>query len=137
MSDIILINKSDGDFEPIAKRTAAQYRSALNLFRHRKYDPPNFPQVIPISSLSSSDLANVWSKIEELILWRKQKGYFDDIRKNQKIDSFNRELNNVFHEKVIRSKKIKDEIEIIKDQINLGILTPEIAAEELIKKILA
>ena len=77
MSDIILINKSDGDFEPIAKRTAAQYRSALNLFRHRKYDPPNFPQVIPISSLSSSDLANVWSKIEELILWRKQKGYFD------------------------------------------------------------
>ena len=136
MSDIILINKCDGKLEPVAKQTSAQYKSALNLFRHRKYDPPNFPQVIPISSLTNSGLANVWSIIEELISWRKQKGYFEDIRKDQKIDSFNRELNNVFQEKVIGSKKIKEEIKIIKDQIYLGIVTPELAAEKLIKKIL-
>ena len=137
MSDIILINKSDGALEPVARQTSAQYKSALNLFRHRKYDPPDFPHVMPISSLTSSGLADVWSIIEKLISWRKQKGYFEDIRKNQKIDSFNRELTNVFQEKIIGSKKIKEEIRIIKDQINLGIVTPEIAAEKLIKKILA
>ena len=137
MSDIILINKSDGALEPVARQTSAQYKSALNLFRHRKYDPPDFPHVMPISSLTSSGLVDVWSIIEKLISWRKQKGYFEDIRKNQKIDSFNRELTNVFQEKIIGSKKIKEEIRIIKDQINLGIVTPEIAAEKLIKKILA
>ena len=136
MSDIVLINKCDGNLEPVAKQTSAQYQSALNLFRHRKYDPPNFPQVMPISSLTNAGLANVWSIIEELVSWRKQKGYFEDIRKNQKIDSFNRELNNVFQEKILGSKKIKDEIKIIKDKIYLGIVTPEIAAEGLIKKIL-
>ncbi|MDG2474690.1 MAG: methylmalonyl Co-A mutase-associated GTPase MeaB [Paracoccaceae bacterium] len=136
MSDIILINKADGELKPIAKQTSAQYESALKLFRHRKYDPPYFPKVIPISSLTGAGLSQVWSTIEELISWRKQKGFFDDIRKDQKVASFNRELNNVFQEKIIGSPKILEKIKKIKTDIYQGYTTPEEGAEALIKKIL-
>ena len=136
ISDIILINKSDGDLKLIAKQTSAQYKSALNLFRRRSYDPPNFPQVMPISSLTNLGPAKVWKAIEELILWRKETGYFDTRRNEQKIASFNRELNNKFQEKTLRSKKIMSEIQLIKRQIYQGLITPEVAAEDLINKIL-
>ena len=129
-------DRSDGELELAAKQTAAQYKSALNLFRQRKYDPPNFPQVMPISSLTSLGLAQVWSTIEELVLWRKQKGYFYDIRKSQKVASFNRELNNVFQEKMQNSQTIANEIKTIKIEIHNGTITPELAAENLLKKII-
>ena len=137
MSDIILINKSDGELKTVAKQTCAHYKSALHLFRPRKYDPPNFPTVMAISSLNDAGLSNVWSKIEELIKWRKKQGYFYDIRNNQKIASFNRELTNVFQEKIINSKKIVREIESTKKQILADLVSPETAAENLIKKILS
>ncbi len=136
LSDIILINKSDGNLKAIAQQTSTQYKSALSLFRHRKYDPPNFPQVMPISSLTNLDPANVWKVIEELIIWRKEQGYFDVIRNEQRIASFNRELNNAFQEKIFRSKKIATEINAFKIQIYRGVITPEVAADNLINKIL-
>ena len=136
ISDIILINKSDGDLKQIAQKTSTEYKSALNLFRRRSYDPPNFPQVMPISSLTNKGPTKVWKAIEELILWRKEKGYFDTIRNEQKIASFNRELNNKFQEKTFRTKKIVSEIQAIKRQIYQGVITPEVAAEDLINKIL-
>ncbi len=136
MSDIILINKSDGKLESIAKQTSAQYKSALSLFNQRKYDPTNFPKVLTISSLTSSGIQNVWPTIEELIAWRKQKGYFDCIRKEQKISSFNRELHYIFQEKLSQSKDIVNEIELLKNQILTGTISPELAATNLIRKIL-
>ena len=94
-------------------------------------------KVMPISSLTNSGIGQVWATIEELISWRKRKGYFELIRDNQKISSFNRELNNAFQEKVETSEKIINEIEAIKHQIHKGIVSPEKAAEDIIKKILA
>jgi len=136
MSDIILVNKADGELKIVAKQTSTQYSNALNLFRHRKYDPPNFPKVMTISSLNAEGLEQVWSTIQELVSWRKQKGYFNDIRKNQKIASFNRELNNIFQERIVGSTKIISEINSLENKIKLGIITPDAAAEIIIKKML-
>ena len=136
MSDIILINKSDGDLEPLAKRTSAQYQSALKLFRHRIYDPPNFPQVMCVSSIKGSGLPQAWSQIESLVLWRTQKGYFSKIRQNQKIASFKRELFNEFETKITRSNDILKEIQILEYKIKEDKITPELAAAYLIKKVL-
>ncbi len=136
ISDIILINKADGELESIANYTSSQYQSAISLFRHRKHDPNNFPKVMPMSSLSNLSVSKTWSAIEELILWRKQFGYFDEIRRNQKIMSFNRELRNVFEEKILGAKDIQNEINAMKKKLYSGFITPESAAEHLIKAIL-
>ena len=136
MSDIILINKADGELEPIARQTSTQYQGALRLFRHRNYDPPNFPQVICISSLKGSGLPKAWTAIEELVLWRQQRGHFIAIRQNQKIASFKRELFNEFENKITKSPDVLSEIQVLEGKIKEGKITPEIAAAYLIKKIL-
>ena len=136
MSDIILINKADGALEPIARQTSAQYQGALKLYRHRNYDPPNFPQVICISSLKGSGLHEAWAAVEKLVFWRQQRGHFMEIRQKQKIASFKRELFNEFENKITKSHNILTEIKVLEDRIQDGEITPELAAASLIKKIL-
>ena len=57
------INKTDGNNVAPATQAAAQYRSALNLFRHASpsWDPP----VVTVSALESRGMDAVWAIVEE------------------------------------------------------------------------
>ncbi len=63
LADALAINKADGDNVEHALQAAAQYRSALNLFRHSSptWDPP----VVTVSALESKGVDRVWSIIED------------------------------------------------------------------------
>jgi LAO/AO transport system kinase len=62
LADALAINKADGDNLAAASRAAAEYRSALNLFRPRSanWDPP----VLTVSGLEARGMDEVWSAIE-------------------------------------------------------------------------
>jgi LAO/AO transport system kinase len=62
LADALAINKADGETLGAATRAAAEYRSALNLFRPRSanWDPP----VLTVSSLEGRGMDQVWSAIE-------------------------------------------------------------------------
>ena len=62
IADALAINKADGDNLAHATQAAAQYRSALNLFRHASptWDPP----VLTVSALESRGMDEVWSIVE-------------------------------------------------------------------------
>jgi LAO/AO transport system kinase len=63
LADALAINKADGDNVARATQAAAQYRSALNLFRHpsASWDPP----VVTVSALEGRGMETVRSIIEE------------------------------------------------------------------------
>jgi LAO/AO transport system kinase len=63
LADALAINKADGDNVAHATQAAAQYRSALNLFRHTsgRWDPP----VVTVSALLGQGMDRVWSIIQE------------------------------------------------------------------------
>jgi len=63
LADALAINKADGDNVGHAAQAAAQYRSALNLFRHAspEWDPP----VVTVSALEARGMDTVWSIIED------------------------------------------------------------------------
>ena len=63
LADALAINKADGDNMAHANQAAAQYRSALNLFRHATplWDPP----VVTVSALENTGMDAVWSIIED------------------------------------------------------------------------
>ena len=63
LADALAINKADGDNVAAAAQAAAQYRSALNLFRHASpnWDPP----VLTVSALEGSGIDKVWSIIQD------------------------------------------------------------------------
>ena len=63
LADALAINKADGDNVAHATQAAAQYRSALNLFRHTsgQWDPP----VVTVSALLGQGMDRVWEIIQE------------------------------------------------------------------------
>jgi LAO/AO transport system kinase len=63
LADALAINKADGDNVAPAAQAAAQYRSALNLFRHATplWDPP----VVTVSASENTGMDTVWSIIED------------------------------------------------------------------------
>jgi LAO/AO transport system kinase len=63
LADALAINKADGDNVPRATQAAAQYRAALNLFRHTTptWDPP----VVTVSALEGRGMDTVWGIVED------------------------------------------------------------------------
>ena len=134
LSDIILINKADGDLIKIANITSSDYQNAIKLFQHRERDPPNFPKVMTISSTEGRGLAKVWNEIETLVSWRQKKGFFSKIREQQKISTFKREIKNYFEQTIVNSSSVLEEIQMFEKKIKSGKITPEAAAELLFQK---
>jgi LAO/AO transport system kinase len=62
LADALAINKADGDNVDRAKRAAAEYRSALRLFRHTAEWEP---LVVTVSALEGRGMDDVWSIVEE------------------------------------------------------------------------
>ncbi len=61
LADGLAVNKADGENLLRAQQAAAEYRSALKLFRHTLlWDPP----VITVSALQNEGMREVWSMIE-------------------------------------------------------------------------
>jgi GTPase len=63
LADALAINKADGDNVRRAQQAAAEYQSALRLFRHTSphWDPP----VIIVSALENSGMDTVWSIVQD------------------------------------------------------------------------
>ncbi len=63
LADALAVNKCDGDNVARAERAAAEYQSALRLFRHvsANWDPP----VLTVSALEGRGMEDVWAAIED------------------------------------------------------------------------
>ncbi|HLK10989.1 MAG TPA: methylmalonyl Co-A mutase-associated GTPase MeaB [Candidatus Binatia bacterium] len=63
LADALAVSKADGDGVARAERAAAEYRSALRLFRHASpdWDPP----VLTVSALERRGIDRVWALVEE------------------------------------------------------------------------
>lgn len=61
LADLVAINKSDGDLEAAAGRTASDYTAALHMLRpsHAAWHPP----VLRVSSLQGTGIAEIWAAI--------------------------------------------------------------------------
>ncbi len=75
-ADLIVVNKADGDLEPAARRTCADYAGALRLLRRRPEDAPGYPRAMTASALHDTGLAEVWAAVRELADWRRDHGHW-------------------------------------------------------------
>jgi LAO/AO transport system kinase len=63
LADALVVNKADGDSEPLAQRTASEYRNALDLIRPSSTGWK--PCVLMASSLAKVGIDRVWETIQE------------------------------------------------------------------------
>jgi LAO/AO transport system kinase len=133
IADLILVNKADGDLKAAASRTCSDYASSLMLLRKRRHDPEGFPLATTISALEEVGLADVWSKIEQLVDWRKSDGWFDHNRKTQSRFWFKEEIRQGLLS-MLDKEEVKEEISLLMNMVDDGEIYPSAAAQKILKK---
>jgi LAO/AO transport system kinase len=63
LADVVVVNKADGDLEPVARATAADYASALHLLRPKH--PSWTARVVVCSALEGTGIDDVWAAVAE------------------------------------------------------------------------
>lgn len=118
MSDLIVINKCDGDNIEESIKAKNEFKLALQLFPRKKSNWK--PKVLTCSSIKNDGLDNIWNSINEYVALTKKNNYFFENRVNQnksnllkvideslRISFFNNKSVNIKLEKLI--KQIEDQ----------------------------
>ncbi len=135
IADLILINKADGSLKEAAVRTCSEYSSALNLFRDRGSDPPDFPKAKTISALNGTAIKETWLEIRKLVTWRKKNDFFSKRRNKQKLIWFERELAYLIQKNIKDSNTIQKQRVYYEERISSGQINPDVAADLLIQEL--
>ena len=123
MSDLILVNKSDGDLVASARRTASEYTSALKFLR------PRFkiwkPRVCLVSSKLGTGLDDVWEKLNDfkhvLVENNKFQAQRSDQRKKWMWNYINNRLQDIFNEHyAVKEKRRKLENLVVNQNLSPG-----------------
>ncbi len=92
IADLVIVNKADGDLEPAARRTVADYAGALRLLRRRPHDPEGWPRAMAVSALTDSGLDAAWEAMRDLDAARRARGWREARRRDQAARWFRFEL---------------------------------------------
>lgn len=130
ISDLIVVNKADGDLLPAARRVKAEYVSAL------KYMQPRSkvwkPKVTKISSLTNEGILELWDAIQEFRSVMLTSGVLEQRRQEQ----LKKCLWNCIADHLLDQFKnhphVKETYERYEERISNGTMTPGQAADELL-----
>ena len=126
--DMVLINKSDGDLQPLARQTKSEYQAALHLFRQRTSDPKGYPKVNLLSAISGTGIENSWQDIINLCNWRKDNGMWDSIRRDQDVERFQFEIKQEVLGLLTANPSIENLVSKLKNEVIQGKVLPSQAA---------
>jgi len=130
LADALAINKADGDNVEHAQQAAAQYRSALNLFRHAtpSWDPP----VLTVSALESKGMDRVWAVIEDYRSRLAASGELQVKRREQQQRWFWSMIDDGLKSHFLGRKDVQHRLPTMETAIAAGKLTPTEAARRLL-----
>jgi len=129
LTDILVINKADGNYKDRANLTMASYKSALNLL----HSPTEGwkPQVMSCSAINNQGIDKIWSVINEFIINTKSSGIFSHRRNEQLIKWLYGMLDEYIFHKYLNNKKFKAEKNLIESELLAGNTTTTEAFEKL------
>ncbi|MFB2593989.1 methylmalonyl Co-A mutase-associated GTPase MeaB [Paracoccus sp. p4-l81] len=135
MADMILVNKADGDLEPAARRTVADYAGALRLLRKRPQDPEGFPLAMPVSAVTEAGLAEAWAAMQRLAEWRRDKGFFHRTRAAQARRAFETELREGLLARLTADPALRAAMDQAGAAVEQGRAAPSAAAADVLARL--
>ncbi|XP_041358675.1 methylmalonic aciduria type A homolog, mitochondrial-like [Gigantopelta aegis] len=131
VADIVVINKSDGDLVPAARRIKAEYTSALKFMRRRYKDWR--PQVCRVSSITKEGLPDVYTKMNSFKDTMVKSGEFATKRQKQlKVWMWNHLQQDVMN-RFRSSPYVQQKLPELEELVMRGVITPGFAADLLLK----
>ena len=115
MSDLIAINKSDGDNVENSEKSKNEFQLALKLFS--KKNSEWIPKVLTCSSINGRGLEEIWKNIEDYAKLTKKNNYFFENRINQNKfwlkQIINETIQRNFYENLIVKKELQKQLKKI------------------------
>ncbi|MGE8942112.1 methylmalonyl Co-A mutase-associated GTPase MeaB [Leptospira interrogans] len=131
IADMIVINKADGDNQPRARRTAADYQSAMNILSPRSANW--IPPVLVASGQDNIGLDVVWGKIREHRDRLTPSGEFAARRQEQAVSW----MRDMLHDRLLAALRADPEtsqkIESIEQEVREGLLVPSRAVDTILQ----
>ncbi|KAL5012934.1 hypothetical protein ScPMuIL_011485 [Solemya velum] len=132
VADLVIVNKSDGDLIPAARRIQMEYISALKFVRKRSRVWR--PQVTRISSVTKEGLEEMWKMMIEYRELVTESGEIFHKREHQ----YKVWMWNYIHDHVLDNFRshpaVKEDISGLEESVARGDMTPGMAAEILLNK---
>lgn len=130
LADALAINKADGDNLARATRAAAEYRAALNLFRHTSphWDPP----VVTVSALEERGMGTVWSIVLDHHERMRACGELESKRRSQQLAWFWSVLEDELRGRFLARDDVRARLPEIERQVRDGQLPPTEGARRLL-----
>jgi LAO/AO transport system kinase len=131
LADLILITKSDGDLLKGANRAAADYHAALHLMRP-KYKGVS-PEVLKVSALENSGIAEAWTAMRTLHEKLARAGHLQKLRSAQARRWFWNEVQAALADEISTDRKIAARAQMLEEAVAEGQVLPDAAARALLR----
>ena len=115
MSDLIVINKCDGDNIEESIKAKNEFKLALQLFPNKKSNWK--PEVLTCSSINNEGLDNIWNSINQYIDLTKKNNYFFENRIKQSKSNLLKVIDESLRMSFFKRKSVNSKLEKIIKQI--------------------
>lgn len=132
IADLVVVNKSDGDFKAAAKIAAQDCRNALSLMQLKS--PDWKVKVIEASALHNIALDDIWKNIEAFNEIMTENGALIKRREQQNIAAIWSEVNEMLIDQIKQKKFHK--VETLEQAVKNKEIIPSAAARELLSAVL-
>lgn len=133
ITDILVVNKADGDQKNLAERGKAEYEHAFHMLTP-KFD--GIPvKLLTTSALHDIGITEVWEAISTFILSLKEKKLFSSLRSSQELNWFKRLTEDELIRDLWTSAENKSYAKGLRSQIENGKISPSLAASKMIEKV--
>jgi LAO/AO transport system kinase len=130
LADLVLINKADGELAAAARRSVADYTSALGLVR------PPFPEwqvpVRAVSALEGHGICGVWEDVEHFRAVLEQTGAWSRRRSEQARSALWSEIGDSLLDRFRASPVVARRLAALEKEVMAGTQTPSVAARVLV-----
>jgi len=129
LADMIAVNKADGDNIDRARRTANDYRNALQILTPPS---PNWrAPVITISGLQNIGLDELWQQVERYHDIMSRSGEWQDKRREQAVAWMHDLIEARLRAALTDDPAIAEKLKTLEARVRAGDLVPSLAAEEI------
>ena len=133
MSDLIVINKCDGDNIEESIKAKNEFKLALQLFPNKKSNWK--PEVITCSSINNEGLDNIWNSINQYIDLTKKNNYFFENRIKQSKSNLLKVIDESLRMSFFKRKSVNNKLEKLIQQIEDQEISVFEASQKIISEI--
>ncbi len=130
MTDLIAINKADGDNRRRAERARHDYENALHLF------PASAdgwtPRVVTCSALEREGIAEIWQAVLEHRALVESNGWFARLREEQALEWMREAILLGLEQEIRRDRVVTDHLAAMRAEVRSGRLSPFRAARNVL-----